>query len=393
MDFWQSLNGMVTVEYVSADNAGALTALQEKGITFTDVHYVDELTLRFQVPRNDVKTIIRYADKKSGQCKVLGKQGLFWKFHGFARRPVLLMGFSVLILLTMFLPTRILFYRIEGNVSVPNHRILELVSQNGIPFGAARRGIRSEKVKNALLQAIPELEWVGINTSGCVATISVRERQNTAVPMQKHGVSSIVATRDGVIRELTVLSGSAAVKPGQAVKEGQVLISGYTDCGISVRAERALGEVYATTKRNLTFVMPENSVQRGTIQSESKKYALIIGKNRINFSKDSGNSDTTCVKIYEENYLTLPGNFQLPIAIVTEKSVIYDTSAQSASPEETRNSLLEFSRRYLSDQLAAGSILSKQENIVQLEGFSRLEGEYACLEMIGREQNEEIIKP
>ena len=36
--------------------------------------------------------------------------------------------------------------------------------------------IRSEKVKNSLLQRIPQLQWAGINTDGCVAVISVREK-------------------------------------------------------------------------------------------------------------------------------------------------------------------------------------------------------------------------
>lgn len=31
-------------------------------------------------------------------------------------------------------------------------------------------------MKNALLSAIPELQWAGVNTYGCRAVISVRER-------------------------------------------------------------------------------------------------------------------------------------------------------------------------------------------------------------------------
>ena len=393
MDFWQSFNGMVTMEYVSADNPGALSALQERGVRFENVRFVDELTVRFSVRRQHAKLIELYADKRSDQCRILQKEGLFWKLRGLSKRPVLLIGFAILVLLTVILPTRILFYRIEGNLYVPDNQILEFVSQNGIPFGAVRRDIRSEKVKNTLLSAIPELEWVGINTSGCVATISVRERQSTDTPAQKHGVSSIVATRDGVIRELTVTSGSAAVKPGQAVKAGQVLISGYTDCGIAVRAEQASGEVYAATNRNLTFVLPENSAERTAQTGENKKNALIIGKKRINFFKDSGNLDTDCVKIYEQKYLTLPGGFQLPIAIVTEKSVSFDKSTFSATQEETRSYLTEFAQRYLHSQMVAGRILTKQEQMSQADGLLCLDGEYGCLEMIGRERNEEIIKP
>lgn len=393
MDLWRSLNGMVTMEYSSADSPNVLTVLKEQGIELENVQFMDELTVRFQVQRQHAKAINRHARKRDDSCRILQQNGLFWKLSGFSKRPVLLIGFSLLILMTVFLPTRILFYRIEGNQNVPNNKILELVWQNGIPFGAVRREIRSEKVKNALLQSIPELEWVGINTSGCVATISVRERQNTKKPDQTKGVSSIVAIRDGVIRELTVTAGTPTVKIGQVVKAGQVLISGYTDCGISVRAERAIGEAYAATKRNLTVVTPGNASKRGEVLEEKTNYALIIGKNRINLLKDSGNLDTVCVKIYEREYLTLPGGFQLPIAIVTERSVTYDTSQSDVSTAELADRLTAFAERYLRSQMIAGSVLSQQKTFSRSDGILQLVGEYACLEMIGREQHEEIIKP
>ena len=92
----------------------------------------------------------------------------------------------------------------EGNQNVPENLILELASQCGLSFGTERRQVRSEQVKNALLGAVPELEWVGINTAGCVATISVRERQKGENIGQAGGVSSIVASCDGMITGIVV---------------------------------------------------------------------------------------------------------------------------------------------------------------------------------------------
>ncbi len=393
MDLWHSLNGMVTFQITSADPAGMLSMLHRHGIPMEDIHFLDELTLHFQVQRQHRKTVITFVEKRGGQWKILSRKGIFWGLRGLLKRPVLVSGLLIFLLLTMFLPTRIYFFRVEGNSTVPEKYILELASQCGIHFGAERRAVRSEKVKNALLSAIPELEWVGINTSGCVATISVRERQNGEEVQKPQGVSSIVAIRDGVVQEVTVTGGSAACKPGQAVRAGQVLISGYTDCGLSIRAERAKGEIYATTNRRLSFVMPQSASQRGETVSKKQKFSLIIGKKRINFYQDSGNFDASCVKMYEESYVTLPGGFQLPIAIVTETWIEYEDSMLTATPEQCGAALSELAQSYLRGQMVAGTILSKEEEFLQQDGVFRLEGEYGCLEMIGREQNEEIIKP
>ena len=248
-------------------------------------------------------------------------------------------------------------------------------------------------MKNAVLQAIPELEWIGINTSGCVATISVRERQVDSQVPQSTGVSSIVSTCDGVITQISTVAGNPVVKRGDAVKRGQVLISGYTDCGLSIIATRAKGEVYAQTSRELSVVSPKQSGYRGKILTKKKKYSVIIGKNRINFYQGSGILDTSCVKMYEEKYVTLPGGFQLPVAIVTETWILYEESTPADSSVQAESSLSQYAAFYLRNHLIAGKILSKEEILEEDNGVFRFNGKYLCEEMIGQERSEEIITP
>ena len=393
MGLWRSLNGVITVEILSADPVRTLAKIQNMGITLENVQFQDELSIQFQIRRQDIKWIEKITDRHGDKLKIVSREGVFWKAQSLMHRPVLVVGLLILILLTVFLPTRIYFFKVEGNKSVPTRQILEVASKQGISFGVSRREVRSEKVKNAVLQAIPELEWTGINTSGCVATISVRERQNGEQAEERHGVSSIVAIRDGIIEDITVTSGSPVVKSGQAVKAGQLLISGYTDCGISIRASRAAGEIYARTKREVSFVLPKNFSQRGEQVSEIKKYAIIIGKNRINFYQGSGILDTSCVKIYEENYVTLPGGFRLPIVFVTETFVYYDESMPTTSLEQGKDNLARIAESYLRSQMIAGEILDKNEQYVEGDADFQMKATYGCLEMIGRERKEEIIGP
>ena len=392
MNLWQSAAGLVTVEILTADPTGTLSQLHLIGIPLQGVQIPDELTLHFTVKRTHLSHILTIVERRDEKYKIIGKKGIFWPLRALLHRPVLLAGVLLILSLTVFIPTRIFFFKVEGNTQIPTRQILDFASQCGINFGAERKVVRSEKVKNALLRAIPELEWVGINTSGCVVTISVRERQSVNTATESTGVSSIVAVRDGVVQEITVTSGSPTCKVGQAVKRGQVLISGYTDCGLTIRAERAKGEIYAETNRTLQLVLPQNHEQRDTIAVQTQKYSVIIGKKRINFYQDSGNLDTRCVKMYVEKYVTLPGGFQLPVAIVTEICISYEliTPINSEQEIETLQSMAE---RYLQSSMVAGRILSKEESISQDEQMISLLGNYGCLEMIGKEQNEEIIGP
>ena len=393
MRFLRDLHSGFVVKITAANPLAFLSALQNANISLTQARYLDDLTLQIRFERRFWPQVSAIAKKRDIKIEVLSETGLYPRMGRVLKRPVLVVGLIVLIAVSLYLPSRILFIRVSGNQAVPTNRILSALSDAGLDFGAARKEIRSEKVKNALLHALPELEWAGVNTAGCVATVSVRERQTTGDIVPEHGVTSIIATRDGVIQEMTVTAGNAVCKVGQGVKAGQVLISGYTDCGISIKAGRARGEIYAATQRQFEVISPRATAILGQLMEKTEKYSLIIGKKRINFFQDSGILDKKCVKMIDTNYLTLPGGFVLPVALVKETYLSYEISTETISTEDVSEILSRRAQAYLSRQMVAGKVLSKIESVSCNEETYLLTGRYACIEMIGKEKNEEIIKP
>lgn len=392
MGLFRSLTGLLTVQLTSADLSAALTQIAETNVQLLGVEWLDELTCRATIQQRDYAKLQECIQHRGDQLKIIRKSGIYYSARSLMRRPVLLVGAVVFFLLAVFLPTRVLFVQIEGNTSIPTRRILEVASNCGVSFFASRREIRSEKVKNALLEQMPELQWIGVNTVGCVATISVKEK-STAGQIEKpsESVGSIVASRDGIIWECTVIRGNPVCKIGQAVKAGQVLVSGYTDCGISIRATRAEAEVYAQTLRDLEVITPINYRQRGAEISKDTKYSLIIGKKRINFFKDSGISDAGCVKMYKEYYLTLPGGFALPVGIVQYTNIRYSMTCAEPMQEEADWMYLA-AEEYLNSQMVAGVIKSRNAAVEFSDENCTLKGRYACLEMIGQFKPETFIQ-
>ncbi len=392
MDIFRSFGGTVRLEYTSADISAGLRAINAAGIQVSHVEHINDLTLRFTVSRADAKQLRRITDRRGETLRIFRGAGIYWFFKRLIRRPVLVAGLLLILLLTLYLPSRILFVEVQGNLAVPTRQIIAQAAQCGIGFGVSRREVRSERMKNALLESIPELQWAGINTYGCRAVISVRERTEPERQEQDTGVSSIVAARDGVIRELTVVSGSPVCKVGQSVKEGQVLVSGYSDLGICIRAEHAEGEIFAETSRTYSAAIPSQWLQRGQQGSSSKKYSLIIGKKRINFTKGSGISPTSCGKMYAEYYLTLPGGFQLPVALAVEEWSDRETDAYTIDEAQAQSQLSRYAQADLTAQMVAGSIEAKYEAFSSPQGLYCLTGRYACYEMIGKSRPEEILE-
>ena len=391
MDLYRSLSGVLDIKIVCANPAETITFLQRHGIELRQVVLSDELTIQCRINRRQERVIREICETKGLGLHVIGKTGIYWKLRQLWHRPVLLIGLLCMMLLGMYVPGRVFFIQVEGNVALPQRQILEAAAECGIRFGADREAIRSEKMKNALLEILPQLQWAGVNTNGCVAVISVRERPTKETEESPKVVGSIIASRDGVITKLTAAKGSPVCKVGQAVKAGQILISGYTNCGISILAEQASGEVYAQTNREIQVICPTQRLERGEIIGQETKYSLIIGKNRINFCFGSGISGATCVKMYEENYLTLPGGFQLPVLLVKETILQY--AVQERVYEPAAGQLGKVAEEYLLGQMLAGSISQSATEQTQLMDAVILEGKYACHEMIGQFRKEEIVKP
>ena len=392
MKGWRWIVGEREVQITCADPVLLLNTLTDAGIDIKNTNFSDELVFRLTISNRDYKLLCAVSDKQGAAVESISKTGVYWTFKAIKKRPVLTGFIFLLLFLFCFLPTRVLFITVEGNTTIPTNQILEAASECGIGFGASRRRIRSEKMKNALLEKIPQLQWSGINTSGCTAIISVKEKSaaQTDEGTEKQ-VSSIIASRDGIIQNCTVYRGNSLCKVGQVVKAGQKLVSGYTDCGNYVQATRASAEIFALTSRELEVIAPSPAQMRGELVTKKVQYSIRIGKKLIKLTKDSGILGTGCAKIYSEEYVHLPGGYDLPVALVKQTYFIYEDKSQALTVAEDSSWLYSFAQSHLKSQMIAGQILSAQADVSDVDGAVYLYGCYACMEMIGQAQDEQMI--
>ena len=76
------------------------------------------------------------------------------------------------------------------------------------------------------------------------------------------------------------------------------------------------------------------------------------------------------------NYLTLPGGFSLPAALVTDTYFLCETTD---APRESWETLQDAARRIVRERMIAGEVLSEEKN---REG-NRLTAVYDCRELLG----------
>ena len=390
MDIWNRIIGMCEIEITGADPEASLDALLISGMDITRIRKKSELTAAFFVPQGQRADLEQICRKRGDLYKIISRIGVWPRARSILSRPLLCFGMAVLLSISIWLPSRVLFVRVEGNSLIAENRILEAAQACGIGFGASRREVRSEKVKNALLSSVPQLQWAGVNTAGCTAVISVREKTAETVEEKPSDAVSILASRDGYVLSAQAEQGNLLVKPGEAVRQGQVLISAYTDCGISIRVEEAKGEVFAQTNRRMNAIMPSNKLEKRSEQRDKRKISLLIRKKRIILWKDSGIWEGTCGRMYEEYYITLPGGFQLPIALCTEVYDIGEAVPTDESQQYAESTLVCFSDAYLRSHMISGKIINRIHRVQKADGSYHLVGSYVCEEMIGIPRQEKI---
>ncbi len=387
MGIWNAATGNIQIKITSADITGILKLLAEKNIILYDINFQTALTACVSIRKSDYKNVEMLLMKRGAQCAISSKTGLFGVFSQLKRRYIMVIGVIALLVLTIYIPSRIFFIQVQGNRKISSQYITERAVANGITFGCDRWNIRSAQLKNRMLEDIPELDWVGITTAGCVATIEVKEKDVPNMETEKN-FCSIVSAVDGVVESVTVTKGKAICVPGQAVRSGQLLISGYVDQGLLIRLTGAEGEVFAKTLRKVEAVSPTTFTSRGEICETETSFALQFGKKVINFSKHSSISPMSCVKIYSRKYVTLPGGFILPIALIREDTVYYET--YDAALEESEFTWLESaSVHYLEEQMLAGKIIEHTYHHEINEELCTFTGTYICTEQIGKYKFEE----
>ena len=388
-----SINGalMAHLKVVGADISQALSKLTEEGIQLYDISYDDELTASFFVGRNEYKNTVYILEKCGNSVTLQNKSFTPYPVLNLLQRPMLIFGILMIVFISILLSGRILFVTVDGNSLVSSRKILEEAAVCGVRFYASAQSIRSEQVKNSLLQKIPQLQWAGVNISGCVANIRVEEKSTEEnISLTESPVTSIVASCDGIIDSITVLDGNCLCQIGQAVRAGQTLISGYTDCGFRIIAQQAKGEIYATTIHNISMVFPTKYIRRTEEQTKHVSYQIKIGKKLINFNKGSGISPAVCVIMYEERYLSLPGNFQLPVSVIKKTVTSFETQSLMYTPDCKKAE--DTAQKYLLSTLIAGKVLQSDLKWQENDENVFLSAQYLCREMIGRTKKELVIQ-
>lgn len=374
--------GTVRVTITGAEPLRSLNSFSAAAITFWKAEQIDELHLRCMIFRRDLKAAERAALRAMCTLEAEAFFGFRARFYGLRRRPVLVIGVVLAVVLALFAQNIIWIVRVEGNTTLTEAQIVHALAEEGIGFGSWGFAADDELLRDRLQLRLPQLIWAGANRSGGVLTVLVSEREQAPVHVDWSGPANVCAARDGVVTSVSALNGKAAVQPGEAVLAGQLLISGITSWENRSQITHAAGEVYALTRRQIRVLSPTQCLEKRYTGEVTREVTLIVGRKRRKIFGNSRISAADCDKMVRTEVCTLPGGEETPLRLEIVTYRYYETVPVTPEPAQVQPRMEEAAAQLARRSMIAGAILNASYTMTKEEGCCVLEAELSCQEMI-----------
>ena len=361
------LRGSVCVRISGARPAEGLNALTRAGIAWWGCSAVDDFAMKVYINLRDLRAAGAAAARSQCALEALRERGVPAAGRRLRRRTALLCSAAVCFALLAASTLFVWDIEVTGCESVSEGEILRALADCGVESGSFWPAWDADAVKNHVILAVPELSWVGVSVAGSRAEVRVRERTEPPETASDGAPGSVAARATGIIERMEVFEGRPVAAVGDAVAEGETLVSGeMTSETGPTRYVRASARVTARTFVELTAAAPlEHTAlaQRAT----HTRWALIFCGCRVHFYAGSSQTPPGCGKITTEYPLAVEGVFSLPVTLVRERVTEYalspDREDEDALAEELKAELLaRLGRRLGEDGEALGVNFSVSES-------------------------------
>lgn len=294
------------------------------------------------------------------RLSMIQKQGLYFRLYPYRLR---LIGICIGVLCAgaFFYWNASCIHSIEiyGNTTVSDTEILAALDSLGIRPGTPYREIAFTAAEQQLRLAVSDIEWIAMRHSGGRLVVDLREE--TPPPSIRHDriPTNYIATVSAQITKLEVLGGHALAARGDAVKPGDVIISGVVqDPNGVTRFYHADGRVEGIYEYDFECYQPfcEEITVNG-VQS-SQAFLDVFGK-RIPLSVGFSPPPEPFIYTEESKPLMLFGT-PAPFSIIRCHYTEQLPMITAYSPEETDALLLERVSRFEQNFHNDDKIISKE---------------------------------
>ena len=359
-------------------------------ITIWNLKRNKEIELLLNVRIGEFKKICKIAKKTGCKIKIKNKKGLPFLLNRYKKRKIFLILLIMLVILIGVSSNFVWNVEIVEENGQKLENIEKDIEEAGLQVGKLKSQVDTKELINKIRLKRDDVAWIGIELKGTNAIVKLVKADQKPEIIDESEYCSIVSNKTGIITKINAQTGTANVKVGDTVKEGDVLINGWMEGKFTgVRYVHAKGEIEAKVWYTKSKKIPYNTTQIEETGNEETKYSIKIHNFEINLSKKLSK-----FKIYdtieEENKIKLFSDFYLPISIVKTTYKEQEEKPKKYNIEEAKRLGIEELEKELEEEIAdKNEIVNKNINAYEQEDGVEVYVTYEVLENIGT--NEKIV--
>lgn len=363
---------------------------RKENIPVWNIKKEKEIRLAFNIKIKDFKKICKIAKTTKCKLKIKKKKGFPFILNRYKKRKI----FAIFLILVIILIGMSSNYVWNIEVIEENGNNLENIMQNlnqsGLAVGKRKSEINTKEVINKVRLERNDIAWMGIELKGTNAIVKVVKSDEKPDIIDENEYCSIVADKAGIITKISAQDGTANVKVGDTINEGETLINGWVEGKYTgIRYVHAKGEIQAKVWHTKHKFIEYNTTEKRETGNQEEKYAIKFNNFKINLGKG-----VSKFEIYDtietENKFKIFSDFYLPISIVKTTNKEIENVQKKYNKEEAKMLGIKELEEELNNEIEnKDNIVNKNINTYENENGLDVYVTYEVLENIGT--NEKIV--
>ena len=354
-----------------------------KQVNLWNIKKENSIKMLASIKISDFKELKQICRKTKCKVKIQNKKGLPFVVKKYKKRKVFLLFLMLIILSIIVLSNFIWNIEIEGDESIPQEEIMELIKNEGLEIGAFKGKVDTKEIINKIRLERDDVSWVGIDIEGTNAIIKLVKADEKPEIINEEEYCNIVADRDAIILKVSAQNGTPLVKEGDTVTNGDIIIAGWMEGKYTGKQYvHAQGEVQAKVSYKAVEKVYLKETKKVETGESENRYSVKINNFQINLLKTLPKFQKYDT-IEENKKLKLFSNFYLPLEIVKYTYKEYEEQLVVHSFEEAKQIGIDRARESLQEELDGKEILDKQVKVTSELEYIEVEVTYEVKENIG----------
>lgn len=361
--------GYLVISLKGRGVARLLNLTTQNDIYFWDLRYRDD-AVTVKIKPRDFKKLRPLLRKTSCSVRILEKKGAPFVILQGWRRKGLIIGIVLFCIIIYSLSLFVWSINIDGNKKVTSEEVAAVLEKYGVREGVLKGSLDLNEIERNLLLEIEELKWAGVSLEGAYMNIQIVER--LMEPPADESMD-LFAVKDGLVTDILVLAGQAAVEPGDTVKKGDLLISGKMslipsgteDAGDPEGSEgdtvevKARGMVEALVWYETYAEAPLKRVLKNKTGNISRSFSMLVGEKRYHL----WGPEEPPYRNYEMEKIKRTfvwRNLRLPVELSSNVYWEYEVEVLPVSPYEALDQARDAALKEINFLLPRGAAIRKR---------------------------------